>query len=340
MELERLSKRPRQEENDMDLRAVTCSMLPILDDKYLKPISTVEMHVCEVLDKQKTSAILKFLSQKFPLDKYQHMKRIKSSKESVMVLLCEASEISKADLDRELSPIASHLGIIRIATVPASAPLTRQQFEDSVMLWPVNFHENKEITQLVKGTFFTTEDLRIISRHMQQAIQTAILGKENNQVAIGAVIVDPRTDRVIARCCDLRNQYPLQHATMVCVDLVARSQGGGMWKYDEDSNLHWSAPSNGDSYPDSNIDTQAVCKTEPYLCTGYHLYITREPCIMCSMALVHSRIQRVYYGSSYSEGALGSRYKLHVTPGLNHHYQVFGGVLKEQCDGLYSETGS
>lgn len=53
------------------------------------------------------------------------------------------------------------------------------------------------------------------------------------QVAIGAVIVDPRTDRVIAQCCDLRERYPLQHATMVCVDLVARSQGGGMWKYDE-----------------------------------------------------------------------------------------------------------
>lgn len=38
------------------------------------------------------------------------------------------------------------------------------------------------ITQLLQGTFFTTEDLRIISKHMQQAIQMATWGKEKNQV--------------------------------------------------------------------------------------------------------------------------------------------------------------
>ena len=55
------------------------------------------------------------------------------------------------------------------------------------------------------------------------------------------------------------------------------------------------------------------------------------------MALVHSRIQRVYYGSSYREGALGSKYKLHTQAGLNHHYQVFKGLLKAQCDKLYDD---
>ena len=46
------------------------------------------------------------------------------------------------------------------------------------------------------------------------------------------MIVDPETDRVIARSHDLRyGKHPLQHATMVCIDMVAKSQGGGMWKY-------------------------------------------------------------------------------------------------------------
>lgn len=49
---------------------------------------------------------------------------------------------------------------------------------------------------------------------------------------IGAVIVDPETDRVIAKAYDMRNgSHPLHHATMVCIDLVAKSQGGGMWTY-------------------------------------------------------------------------------------------------------------
>ena len=55
------------------------------------------------------------------------------------------------------------------------------------------------------------------------------------------------------------------------------------------------------------------------------------------MALVHSRILRVFYGSSHQEGALGSKYKLHVQHGINHHYEVFRGVLKDKCDKLMSD---
>jgi len=59
-----------------------------------------------------------------------------------------------------------------------------------------------------------------------------IIGLENLQVPIGAVIVDPVTNSVIARAHDLRKgEHPLHHTTMVAVDLVARSQGGGMWNY-------------------------------------------------------------------------------------------------------------
>ena len=55
------------------------------------------------------------------------------------------------------------------------------------------------------------------------------------------------------------------------------------------------------------------------------------------MALVHSRIARVFYGSHHPEGGLGSKYKLHVKQGINHHYEVFCGVLQEQCDQLASD---
>lgn len=53
------------------------------------------------------------------------------------------------------------------------------------------------------------------------------------QLPIGAVIVDPATKSVIAEAYDLRQAgYPLQHAVMVAIDLVAHSQGGGMWHFD------------------------------------------------------------------------------------------------------------
>lgn len=61
----------------------------------------------------------------------------------------------------------------------------------------------------------------------------------------------------------------------------------------------------------------------------------------CAMALVHSRIRRVFYGCSDSvTGALGSRYKIHTQAGLNHHFEVFRGVLEEKCRTVFERSPS
>jgi tRNA-specific adenosine deaminase 3 len=54
---------------------------------------------------------------------------------------------------------------------------------------------------------------------------------------------------------------------------------------------------------------------------------------MCSMALLHSRIARVIYSapSPTTGGALESKYRIHQAKGLNHRFQVYGG-LKPKLD--------
>ena len=54
------------------------------------------------------------------------------------------------------------------------------------------------------------------------------------------------------------------------------------------------------------------------------------------MALVHSRIRRVFYGvRDRAKGGLGSAAKIHCIRSLNHHYLVFAGLLEEECSLLY-----
>ncbi|GMH42402.1 hypothetical protein BSKO_10321 [Bryopsis sp. KO-2023] len=67
-----------------------------------------------------------------------------------------------------------------------------------------------------------------------------------------------------------------------------------------------------------------VLLDRPYLCTGFDLYILKEPCVMCSMALVHSRFQKIVYSvKDEVGGALGGSMSLHGERSLNHRFQVY-----------------
>ncbi|CAK9151913.1 unnamed protein product [Ilex paraguariensis] len=69
----------------------------------------------------------------------------------------------------------------------------------------------------------------------------------------------------------------------------------------------------------------------PYLCTGDDIYLVWEPCTMCAMALVHQRINRIFYAFPNSTaGALGSVHRLQGEKNLNHHYAVFRVLLPEE----------
>lgn len=126
------------------------------------------------------------------------------------------------------------------------------------------------------------------------------------QAPVGCVIVDSAYQEV-GRGGDCRySGHALRHAAIEAIDCVANSQ---------------------------RLEAATMAAAKPrdsgaaYLCTGYTAILTREPCVMCCMALTHSRISRVVYSTPSPEtgGALESSFRIHCAKGLNHHFQVYGG---------------
>nr|ACO10545.1 tRNA-specific adenosine deaminase-like protein 3 [Caligus rogercresseyi] len=106
--------------------------------------------------------------------------------------------------------------------------------------------------------------------------------------AAAAIIVDPARDSIVALGHDGRPDFPLKHPVMNAIEELSRK------------------------------------KESEYLASGLDIYLKNEPCAMCSMALVHMRIKRIFFIQDSPQcGALKSRMKLHTLPGINHVFQVF-----------------
>ena len=78
--------------------------------------------------------------------------------------------------------------------------------------------------------------------------------------------------------------------------------------------------------------TQAATAIGDWRLNGSTLYVTKEPCPMCSGACVMSRISRVVYAVPDPKmGCLGGATDLNALPASNHHFTVDRGVMEDEC---------
>ena len=138
-------------------------------------------------------------------------------------------------------------------------------------------------------------------RFMKEALKEAKKAELIDEVPIGCVIV--KDDKIIARGHNVREtkKTPLGHAEIIAIDKASKKLG--VWRLQD-------------------------CD----------IYITLEPCIMCSGAIIQSRIRHIYYGAKDPKGgAIESSINVLETKNINHHPEVTSGILEEECSNIISE---
>ncbi|KRZ19752.1 S-adenosylmethionine mitochondrial carrier protein [Trichinella pseudospiralis] len=292
----------------------------VLPKKYWNNVIEVdEFYAIQLDDAKRVSSYVQAFSELWPIYSYKHLKRVRGTQPFTILLApvgeqTDENKLSKAECFSDLA----ELKLLKIK-VPKYPPLTRSQYEAAMLVWPVAFHPNKRIATLMDLSIFSNADVFNANRYMQMCIDSA--KKVVGQVGVGCAIVEPKTGTVISVANNsLTSENPIQHAVMCAIDLVAEFQGGKPLSRRCSGVLHAEkdqlSPGSGSSF---------------YLCTGFDCYVTREPCAMCSMALLHSRIRRVFYGYPVNHGALGSAAMIHILKSSNHRFDVF-----KVCDFVFS----
>lgn len=135
---------------------------------------------------------------------------------------------------------------------------------------------------------------------MTLAIEQAKISASELEVPVGAVII--RNGEVVSVGRNRRElgKNALAHAEIEAIDLACKKLGG--WRLWE-------------------------CE----------MFVTLEPCPMCTGAIINSRIRRLVFGASdYKAGSCGSVINLFDLP-YNHKPEVVSGFMQEECSALLTE---
>ena len=133
-------------------------------------------------------------------------------------------------------------------------------------------------------------------RYMREAIALAEEAAADGEIPVGAVVVDCETGEILGSGRNRREHdcAPTAHAEILAIEQAAKARG--TWRL-----------------------------------SGCYLYVTMEPCPMCSGAIINARIDRVIFGA-YDEkaGAVVSVEQMFQLP-YNHKPRVTAGLLEDDC---------
>lgn len=286
-----------------------------IDNPNNKIPKLVDVWSCKITPQQSKSFIQFIRETITPYDNqnFTHIKRlqkdINNNKMQLNGIVCSSQLfMNKKDLielihsygNGDLDSITSD--DVELVQIPSFLPATKEITDElSAKYWPMAWKGNQDI-QFLKHVSIDIKEEKAIITKLLSALEEHAKYKTFNGVPVGTLIVDERKDKheILVKCFDCRDQHPLDHSIMKGIQEIANEEKAKRSKLD---------------YAD---DSQGN-----YLLNDLTVYTTHEPCVMCSMALVHSRIHKIVYLKPMKTGGLESNYQLGDRDDLNWKFQIW-----------------
>ncbi|EMG45630.1 TAD3 tRNA-specific adenosine deaminase subunit TAD3 [Candida maltosa Xu316] len=276
----------------------------------------VPVWTCEVNPKQ-GKVLMMFLKKFFNIEETSslgHFKRIRKAGDCLQVLLClYESEDQSSDISQLTSQFSPELSLhnLSILEVPRNKPHTKelnQLWSDEY--WPIAWKGNPNHQFLNSVRFDMNEERKMIDTLLESVHKTSV--ELHTLHSFSGTLIAQETDQGL-RVLTIQtysgcNRNPQQHSAMKAISEIANQEI-------------------------SNRTLKQQHHDRGYLCTDLIVYTTHEPCVMCCMALVHSRIARITYIKTASEsGGLESHFQLGDMDGLNWKFQIWKWLDKSESD--------
>nr|VWO97673.1 Carrier domain-containing protein [Ganoderma boninense] len=327
-----------------------------------------EAWVVDLPDPRLAATMLKWLKQSgLDTPSMAHLKRIRKIDERMSMILTLTREYPQPPT----FPEHIELPPPYVLAVPRTAALTMSSLKLKSSLWPTIYAPRKKF----EPEPWSRGKVRWACEAMEQAVKEARAAGERGEMPIAAHVPVPYDEdtRAATRMYepvsahDTRTSlsHPLRHSIINLVRAVGELRASA-------PHATASAPSSEavsvspppqltpvidvpspsldqgqakdvDADAEAGTDTESRSNGAHYLLTSLTLFTTHEPCIMCSMALLHSRVKEVVYLVPMEKtGGCGSVTCVPRLEGVNHRYAVdvwkSGGGWAERCGLVVDES--
>ncbi|KAG6874780.1 hypothetical protein C0992_006581 [Termitomyces sp. T32_za158] len=286
------------------------------EEEDLDSIRTVEAWVVDIPDPRHITMMLKWLKQAgLETPDLGHLKRIRKTNETATLLIATLA-VSPTSPS---TPIDLNLPPPYTVLVPSAPALTPISLKLKSTFWPTLFTPPRK----GEAEEWTRGQAHWAWQAMKTVVAAAHDARSRGELPIAAHVAVPYG--ATASCsldmaftaCDTRQStaHPLRHAVINVIRKMADHQAASS------TPARTETPSQRSTTPDSG-DAEARNGAN-YLLTSLTVFTTHEPCIMCSMALIHSRVKEIVYLFKMPRtGGCGGAACLPTLKGVNHRFGI------------------